>query len=60
MKDYAAFERAMNEEKLYRELDYEGICRRIGADRDLLEDLLVKELGFEGQDLVDYYRANFG
>ena len=31
-KYYAAFERAMEEEKLYRKLDFLGICLRIGAE----------------------------
>ena len=60
MKDYEAFEGAMNEERIYRMLDYEGICDRLGADPERLENLLMSELGFEGQALVDYYRANFG
>ena len=60
IKEYAAFERAMDEESIYRELDYEGICDRLGADPERLENLLISELGFEGQALVDFYRANFG
>lgn len=54
-KCYAAFERAMDEEKLYRDLDFLGICLRIGADPVALEGRLVEELGYRGQELVDLY-----
>ena len=54
-KYYAAFERAMNEERLYRDLDFLGICLRIGADPVALDVKLVEELGYRGQDLVDLY-----
>ncbi len=54
-KYYAAFERAMNEEKLYRDYDFLGICLRIGADPVALDESLVEELGYSGQDLVDLY-----
>ena len=58
-KDYAAFEQAMNEQKLYLELDYEGICSRIGADSKALDHLLTEELGYDGKSLVEYYRSNY-
>jgi len=58
MRDYAAFEQAMDERKLYLELDFVGICTRIGADHVELDEILKKELGFDGQSLVDYYRKN--
>ncbi|MBP5218519.1 MAG: hypothetical protein J6Z47_06185 [Bacteroidales bacterium] len=54
-KYYAAFELAMNEEKLYRDCDFLGICLRIGADPVALDEMLVEELGYSGQDLVDLY-----
>ncbi|GEM_PF-967818 len=55
-KEYAAFERAMDEEKLYREIsDYVGICALIDADPIRLDRILYEELGWHGQDLVDYY-----
>ena len=57
MKDYAAFERAMNEEKLYLTMDFEGICRKIGADSDALDEKVYSELGFDGPDIVEYYRS---
>ncbi len=58
MSDYAAFEQAMDLMKLYMVLDFEGICREIGADKDALDSLLLSELGYDGQSLVDYYRKN--
>ena len=45
----------MDEEKLYRDLDFLGICLRIGADPVALEGRLVEELGYRGQELVDLY-----
>ena len=59
MIDYAAFERAMDEEKLFLDLDFNGICRRIGADRDTLDEKLFEELGLDGDSLVDIYRSLF-
>ena len=60
MKDYAAFERAMEEEKLYLSMDFEGICRKIGADYDVLNEMVYSELGFDGPELVKYYQSLFG
>ena len=60
MKDYAAFERAMEEEKLYLSMDFKEICRKIGADYDVLNEIVYSELGFDGPDLVKYYRSLFG
>ena len=59
MKDYVAIERAMNVEKLYLKYDFKEICQRIGADSYFLNELIIGELGFSGQDLVDYYYSNF-
>ena len=56
-KYFAAFERAMEEEKLYRKLDFLGICLRIGADPVSLDALLFEELGYHGQDLVELYAS---
>lgn len=59
LKDYAAFERAMNEDKLYLKYDFKEICQKIGADQYFLNELIIGELGFSGQALVDYYYSNF-
>ncbi len=60
-KCYAAFERAMDEEKIYRVLaDFDGICVRIGADPALLDRMIYEELGWTGQSLVDLYRSQEG
>ena len=59
-EDYAAFERAMDEERLYLTMDFEGICRKIGADSASLNATIRSELGFDGPDLVSYYRSLFG
>ncbi len=56
-KDYASFEKAMDEDRLYREIpDFSGICMRIGADPDPLDRKIYDELGLRGQDLVNFYR----
>ena len=60
MVDYAAFEKAMDEDKVYLDLDFEEICLALGADRKALDRLLMEETGFSGQGLVDLYLSNFG
>ncbi|HAY18976.1 MAG TPA: hypothetical protein DCY24_07305 [Rikenellaceae bacterium] len=55
--DYAAFEKAMDERRLYRQIsDFVGICLRIGAEPAALDAVIYEELGYRGQDLVDFYR----
>lgn len=54
--DYAAFERAMDEERIYSEVpDFAGICSRIGADPVSLDKMIYEEIGWRGQALVDFY-----
>ena len=44
---YAAFEKAMDEQKIYRQIpEYSGICALIGADPLLLDDKIYDELGW--------------
>lgn len=58
-KDYVAFERAMDDAKVYRGMpDYLGICLLIGAEPAALDRMIYEELGFRGQDLVDRYRMS--
>ena len=55
--DYAAFEEAMDERRLYRQIsDFAGICLSIGAEPAALDAVIYEELGYSGQDLVDFYR----
>ena len=55
--DYSAFEKAMDEQRLYRQIpDFTGICLRIGADPAALDAVIYDELGYRGPDLVDFYR----
>ena len=60
MEDYAAFERAMDEDKVYLDLCFEEICSALGADIESLDRLIFSEIGFNGRDLVDFYRSKFG
>ncbi|MBO5635833.1 MAG: hypothetical protein J5907_10495 [Bacteroidales bacterium] len=59
MKDYAAFERALDEDKVYLDLDYNEICTALGADANALDKLILKEIGYSGRELVDFYRSKF-
>ena len=56
---FSAFERLMDEARIYRDLrlTYSDICKLAGADPAALEGILMQELGFRGQELVDRYRA---
>ncbi len=57
-KEYAAFEKAMDEERVYRRLsDFSGICALIGVDPIMLDKVIYGELGYSGQGLVDFYRS---
>ena len=59
MEDYAAFERAMDIDKVFTDLDFEDICIAIGADKNALDRLISSEIGYGGQELVDFYRSKF-
>ena len=59
MEDYAAFERAMDQDKVYLDLSFEEICEAIGADAESLDRLILSEIGFDGRELVDFYRSKF-
>ena len=55
-KKYAAFEKAMNEERIYRRVsDYSEICALIGANPIGLDRVIYEELGWHGQAVVDFY-----
>ncbi len=54
---YTAFERAMDEERIYRTVPcFAGICAAIGADPASLDKMIYDEIGWRGQALVDFYR----
>lgn len=47
----------MDEERIFSKVpDFPGICVRIGADPVSLDKMIYNELGWRGQDLVDFYR----
>ena len=58
-EDYAAFEMAMDRDKVYLDLDYDEICAALGIDRNRLDRMLREELGYGGEELVAFYRSNF-
>lgn len=55
---YSAFEKAMDEECVYKDpaVTFSGICLAIGADERQLDLLLERELGYSGEELLDVYR----
>ena len=59
MEYHAAFERAMDEDKVYLDLDFEDICSALGAPSEALDRHLRSELGYGGRELVDFYRSKF-
>ncbi len=55
---YAAFERMMDEERIFSRISgFPEICALIGADPVLLDKMIYEELGWRGQALVDFYRS---
>ena len=55
-KEYAAFEKAMDEERIYRKVsDFSEICALIGANPIGLDRVIYGELGWHGQAVVDFY-----
>ena len=59
MNDYAAFEKAMDEKRLYRRFScFAEICSLIGAEPAALDAVIYDELGYTGQNLVDFYRRS--
>ena len=59
MEDYAAFEQAMDRDKVYLDLSFEEISAALGADEEALDRLIFNEIGFGGKELVDFYRSKF-
>ncbi|MBQ0144768.1 MAG: hypothetical protein KBS78_06305 [Bacteroidales bacterium] len=57
---YPAFEKAMDEECVYRnpDLTFSEICLAIGADEGQLDSLLKCELGYSGEELLEAYRKH--
>ena len=54
-----AFYEAEKEVWKDRSLDFEGICRSLGADPASLDREIFDELGFRGQQVLDLYRGLF-
>ncbi len=57
-KEYAAFGRLMNEEKVYIDpsVDFAAVCRWLGMDAEALDAVLREELGYGGDGLMEAYR----
>ena len=49
----------MDEERIFSKVDdFSGICALIGADPVPLDKMIYDELGWRGQELVDFYRSS--
>ena len=59
MRDYAALEQAMDIDEVFVDLDVEDICFAIEAAKKTLDQLIFSEIGYGGQELVDFYRSKF-
>lgn len=56
---YREFCVMMTEDRLYEDLSvsYADICRELGVEPSELDELLVRELGYTGEELIEEYRA---
>ena len=55
---FLRFERMMNIEKVWLNPDvsFRTICRRLSVSPSSLDEILLRELGVSGDELVDFYR----
>lgn len=58
LEQFAAFEKAMDEDRIYRDanLDFEGICCHVGADPVVVDGMASREVGCDARTLVEIYR----
>lgn len=59
-KIYEEFGVMMNEDRIYEDetVSYEDICRGLGVDPSALDGLLMRELGYTGEQLIEEYRKS--
>lgn len=55
---FLRFERLMDKEKVYLNPDvsFHTICRSLSVSPSSLDEILLQELGMNGDELVDFYR----
>ncbi len=55
---FLRFERLMDTEKVYLNPDitFRDICRRLFVSPSSLDEILLDEIGMNGDELIDFYR----
>lgn len=55
---YLRFERLMDREKVYRNpnVTFRSLCRMLSVSPASLNEIILRELGIGGEELIDYYR----
>lgn len=59
-KIYEEFGVMMNEDRIYEDetVSYEDICRGLGVAPSALDGILMRELGYTGEQLIEEYRRS--
>ena len=59
LKVYAAFGRLMDEQKVWRDpsVSFSEICSLAGSSTDVLNRILLEEIGMDGEELLLRYKA---
>ena len=59
-KIYEEFGVMMNEDRIYEDetVSYEDICRGLGVAPSSLDGILMRELGYTGEQLIEEYRRS--
>lgn len=59
-KIYKEFGVMLTEDKIYQDLtvSYEDICRELGILPSELDSLLLRELGYTGEEILAEYRSS--
>lgn len=55
---FLCFERLMDTEKVYRnpDISFRNICRQLSVSPSSLNEILLDEIGMNGDELIDFYR----
>lgn len=58
-KIYKEFSTMLTEDKIYEDLtvSYADICRELGVSPSELDSVLLRELGYTGEELIEEYRS---
>lgn len=55
---YAEFGFLMAEEEIYADpkVDFQSVCTRIGCSPEALDEMIIREMGMTGTELMEAYR----